>query len=57
LPINYLANRTVEDGPKETLAPDRIVGVDQVIAEAVSMKFLAAPPTPEQVKELIQIPQ
>ena len=43
--------------PKETLAPDRIVGVDQIIAEAVSMKFLAAPLTPEQVKELIQIPQ
>src|SRR3954466_5500895 len=43
--------------PKETLAPDRIVGVDQIIAEAVGMKFLAAPLTPEQVKELIQIPQ
>ena len=33
-----------------------IVGVDQIIAEAVGMKFLAAPLTPEQVKELIQIP-
>ena len=41
--------------PKETLAPDRIVGVDQIIAEAVSMKFLAAPLTADQVKELIQI--
>jgi NitT/TauT family transport system substrate-binding protein len=41
--------------PKETLAPDQIVGVDQIIAEAVSMKFLAAPLTPEQVKELVQI--
>jgi hypothetical protein len=43
--------------PKETLVPDRIVGVDQIIAEAVGMKFLAAPLTSEQVKELIQIPQ
>jgi NitT/TauT family transport system substrate-binding protein len=43
--------------PKETLVPDRIVGVDQIIAEAVGMKFLAAPLTPQQVKELIQIPQ
>jgi NitT/TauT family transport system substrate-binding protein len=42
--------------PKEAMAPDRIVGVDQIIAEAVSMKFLASPLTPEQVKELIQIP-
>jgi NitT/TauT family transport system substrate-binding protein len=42
--------------PKETMAPDQIVGVDQIIAEAVSMKFLSAPLTPDQVKELIQIP-
>jgi hypothetical protein len=43
--------------PPKTLAPDRIVGVDQIIAEAVSMKFLAAPLMREQVGELIQIPQ
>jgi hypothetical protein len=42
---------------KASLVPDRIVGVDQIIAEAVGMKFLAAPLTPEQVKELIQILQ
>ena len=33
--------------PKETLLPDRIVGVDQIIVEAVGMKFLTAPLTPE----------
>ena len=43
--------------PKDTLAPDRIVGIDQILAEAVSMKFLPAPLSAEQVKELIQIPQ
>jgi NitT/TauT family transport system substrate-binding protein len=43
--------------PKESLVPDRIVGVDQIIAEAVNMKFLAAPLTSEQVREMIQIPQ
>jgi NitT/TauT family transport system substrate-binding protein len=42
--------------PKETMAPDRLVGVDQIISEAVSLKFLPAPLTPEQVKELVQIP-
>jgi NitT/TauT family transport system substrate-binding protein len=41
---------------KETMAPDRVVGIDQIVAEAVSMKFLAAPLTPDQIKELIQIP-
>jgi|RhiMethySRZTD1v2_1073278.scaffolds.fasta_scaffold1584711_1 hypothetical protein len=36
------------------LGARRIAGVDQIIAEAVGMKFLAAPLTPEQVNELIQ---
>ena len=42
--------------PKETMAPDQVVGIDQIIAEAVSMKFLSAPLTADQIKELIQIP-
>jgi hypothetical protein len=42
--------------PKETMSPDRVVGMDQIISEAVTMKFLPAPLTAEQVKELIQIP-
>ena len=42
--------------PKETMAPDQVVGIDQIIAEAVSMKFLSAPLTSDQIKELIQIP-
>jgi NitT/TauT family transport system substrate-binding protein len=42
--------------PKDTMAPDRVVGVDQIIAEAVSMKFLAAPLSADQIRELIQIP-
>ena len=52
-----VVNKVRELVPKETLAPDQIVGVDQIIAEAVSMKFLSAPLTLEQVRELIQIPQ
>lgn len=42
--------------PKETMAPDRVVGMDQVIAEALAQKFITAPLTPEQIKELVQIP-
>jgi NitT/TauT family transport system substrate-binding protein len=49
--------RTVRDFiPKETMTPDRMVGLDQVVADAVKFKFLPAPLTPEQVKELVQIP-
>ena len=42
--------------PKDTMAPDRVVGMDQIIAEAQAQKFIASPLTPEQVKELVQIP-
>ena len=42
--------------PKETMSPDRVIGMDQIIAEAVSMKFLPAPLSAEQVKELVQVP-
>jgi NitT/TauT family transport system substrate-binding protein len=42
--------------PKETMAPDRVIGMDQIIAEAVSMRFLPAPLSAEQVKELVQVP-
>jgi hypothetical protein len=30
--------------------------MDQIIAEAVNLKFIPAPPSGEQMKELIQIP-
>jgi NitT/TauT family transport system substrate-binding protein len=52
-----LVDKVRELVPKETLVPDRIVGVDQIIVEAMNSKFLTAPLKPEQVKELIQIPQ
>lgn len=42
--------------PKETMAPGQIVGMDQIIADAVRLKFIAAPLTPQQVKDLVQIP-
>jgi ABC-type nitrate/sulfonate/bicarbonate transport system substrate-binding protein len=51
-----VARRVPELFPKDTLVPDRVVGVDQIIAEAVATKFLPAPLTPQQVSELIQIP-
>jgi len=43
--------------PKETMAPDQLVGVDQIISEAVALKFLPARLTAEQVRELVQIPK
>jgi NitT/TauT family transport system substrate-binding protein len=43
--------------PKESLATDRIEGIDQIMADAVAGKFIPAPLSPEQVKELVQIPK
>jgi hypothetical protein len=38
------------------MAPDRVVGMDQIISESVALRFLTAPLTAEQVRELVQIP-
>jgi len=52
-----VAQRVPNLFPKETLTPDKIVGIDQIMAEAVATKFLAAPLSPQQIAELIQIPE
>ena len=41
--------------PKEALQTDEVKGIDSVMADAVSQKFLPAPLTLDQLKELIQI--
>ena len=43
--------------PKESMATDRVEGIDQIMADAVAAKFIPAPLTAEQVKELVQIPR
>jgi NitT/TauT family transport system substrate-binding protein len=42
--------------PKSVLNPDRIVGLDLIMPEAVTLKFISKPLTKEQLGELIQIP-
>ena len=41
---------------KSLLDPDEIKGIDQIVPEAVTLKYTAAPLTKEQLNELIQIP-
>jgi hypothetical protein len=43
--------------PKAAMSPDNVAGMDQIVAEAVNLKFIAAPPSAEQMKEFVQIPQ
>ncbi len=40
--------------PKDSMATDPIVGIDQIMAEAVQNKFLAAPLTKEQIADLVR---
>jgi NitT/TauT family transport system substrate-binding protein len=43
--------------PLSAVNPDRISGIDEVIADAIRFKFIAAPLTQAQLAELIQIPE
>ncbi len=43
--------------PKAAVDPDRISGVDDVIADALTFKYIPVPLTKQQLGELIQIPE
>ena len=51
------AKRT-RDGffPKAAVDPDKVIGLDQIVQDAVVLKYTATPLTKEQLAELIQIP-
>ena len=51
------AKRT-RDGffPKSAVDPDKVIGLDIIVRDAVDMKYTAAPLTKEQLAELVQIP-
>ena len=52
-----MAKRTRDDFfPKAAVDPDRIVGLETIVPDAVTLKFTAVPLTKEQLAELIQIP-
>jgi NitT/TauT family transport system substrate-binding protein len=41
--------------PRTLVEPDEIHGMDSLLAEAVTLKFIAAPLSKEQVTELVKI--
>jgi NitT/TauT family transport system substrate-binding protein len=43
--------------PLSSVDPDRISGVDEVMDDAIAYKFISAPLTPEQLRELVRVPQ
>lgn len=56
LPPN-IVQRVLKLIPKEALQTDEVMGLDDVMADAVKQKFLSAPLTPDQIKQLVQIPK
>jgi NitT/TauT family transport system substrate-binding protein len=52
-----IAKRTRDDFfPPASIDPDKITGLDAAMPDAVTFKYIAAPLTEAQIKELIQIP-
>jgi NitT/TauT family transport system substrate-binding protein len=52
-----MAKRTRDNFfPRAAVDPDRIVGLDTIVPDAVALKYTAAPLSKEQLAELIQIP-
>jgi ABC-type nitrate/sulfonate/bicarbonate transport system substrate-binding protein len=56
IPIEMAKRTRDEFFPKASVDPDRIVGLDTIVPDAVALKFTAAPLSKEQLAELIQIP-
>jgi NitT/TauT family transport system substrate-binding protein len=51
------AKRTRDDFfPKPSIDPDKVVGLDTIVKDAVELKFTATQLTKDQLAELIQIP-
>jgi NitT/TauT family transport system substrate-binding protein len=46
-----------EFDPKEMVIPDRVLGLSDLMADAVKFKFIAQPLSESQLKELVQIPR
>jgi NitT/TauT family transport system substrate-binding protein len=52
-----VARRTRDDFiPKENALPDKIWGLDEIMADAVALKYLPSPLSKEQIGELIKVP-
>ena len=41
--------------PKTAVDPDRIAGMNEIIDDSVKLKFLPAPLTAQQVKDMVQM--
>jgi len=56
--IDVVKAKRTRDGffPRASIDPDKVVGLDTIVQDAVALKYTAAPLTQAQLSELIQIP-
>jgi NitT/TauT family transport system substrate-binding protein len=51
-----VVKRVREFIPKEAMMPDRLMGMDEIVSDAIKQRFLAQALTPEQIAEFVRIP-
>ncbi|KAB2878014.1 MAG: ABC transporter substrate-binding protein [Pseudorhodoplanes sp.] len=56
IPENLTRKAMTDFYPKTALDPDRIEGIDSVMADAVTMKFIPAPLSKAQLADFFQVP-
>ncbi len=56
VPVPIATRTLAEFVTKEAANPDRVSDLEGVVAAAVEFKYIPAPLTPEQMRELVQIP-
>ena len=50
-----VVKRVREFIPKETMAPDRIMGMDEIVSDAIKQRFIAQPLRSEEIADLVRI--
>lgn len=56
IPLDLAKRTRNEFFPKSAIDPDKIVGLETIVKDAVDLKYTATQLTPEQLSQLIQIP-
>jgi NitT/TauT family transport system substrate-binding protein len=56
IPVEMAKRTRDQFFPKAAVDPDRVVGIDTIVQDAVELKFTATQLTKEQLAELVQIP-
>ena len=57
IPFEDAKNIREEFDPKEMVIPDRVLGLNELVPEAIKFKFITQPLAEAQLTELVQIPK